>query len=355
MANVVVTLTATSDGESAFFEPGAGFSNHLAAVVQGGGVTMNSITVNNSSNLTLNLSVAANAVAGARVVTAINPDGQSASSPGGIISVAAVATTNHPPVLTAISDKTVVEQQTLTFTNSASDPDGNALTYSLVGAPSNATINASSGVFSWTPNEGQGPGTNQIRVKVTDNGTPSLSATQLFTAFVLESNRAPVLSPIADRTIHAGFHLTFTNAASDPDLPANALTFSLQGAGGTSAGINPSTGAFDWQTSDADINSTNHLAVVVTDNGSPPLSNTQNFTVAVLSRPVIQSIVVSNNVVTVAWSAIAGQSYRLQGKAELADASWSDVGGNAIASGPSASASDALGVTSRFYRVFVVP
>src|SRR5206468_1935819 len=147
--------------------------------------------------------------------------------------------TNNPPVLTAISAKTINELTLLTFTNTASDPDGDTLTYSLdPGAPTNATINPSTGVFSWTPTEAQGPGTNSITVRVTDNGSPPLSDTKAFTVTVNEVNSAPSLAPIAGRTIHAGMTLTITNSATDPDIPSNTLAFSLDPGFPAGAGIN---------------------------------------------------------------------------------------------------------------------
>ena len=42
------------------------------------------------------------------------------------------------------------------------------LTFSLVSGPSGATIDSSTGVFSWTPTESQGPGTYAFSVRVTD-------------------------------------------------------------------------------------------------------------------------------------------------------------------------------------------
>src|SRR5205814_1843260 len=119
---------------------------------------------------------------------------------------------------------------TLVITNSASDPDlpANSLAFSLAfGAPTNAVINTNTGVFTWTPTEAQGPGSNSISVIVTDNGSPTLSATQTFTVVVLESNLPPILGTNADQTLFATETLTLTNTASDPDLPTNTLTFTL--------------------------------------------------------------------------------------------------------------------------------
>lgn len=214
---------------------------------------------------------------------------------GNLISVLAppVASTNHAPVLSAIANKTIYEMTALTFTNSATDQDGNALTFSLLaGAPTNATINQTSGVFSWTPTEAQGPSTNSITVQVTDNGKPPLSATQTFTVFVLESNLPPVLAPISDKTIYETTTLLVTNTATDPDIPTNTLTFSLDVAP-TNASINAGTGIFQWTPNEFQGPSTNSITVRVTDNGVPPLSATQSFTVIVLESnqaPVLAPI-----------------------------------------------------------------
>ncbi len=58
---------------------------------------------------------------------------------------------NRAPVLAAIGNKTVAENSQLNFTVSASDPDGDALTYSASNLPSGAAFNSTSRVFTWTP------------------------------------------------------------------------------------------------------------------------------------------------------------------------------------------------------------
>ena len=293
-SGVNVTLSGLSNGDTGFFDPGTGFSNRLAAAISGSGVTVNSILYNNPTNVTLNLTVAGGAPTGSRNVTVTNPDGQSVTSASGILTVAAaVVNTNHPPVLTAVSDKSVNEQQTLVFTNSATDPDGNTLTFSLdPGAPTNATINSITGVFSWTPTEAQGPSTNSITVRVTDNGSPALSATNTFTVVVNEVNAAPVLTAISPITVVEGALVVVTNTATDSDIPANGLTYSLTNAP-ANASINSSSGVFSWQTTEVDGPGTNTINVIVTDNGVPSLSATQTFTVIVLetnSAPILNAI-----------------------------------------------------------------
>ena len=96
------------------------------------------------------------------------------------------APANQPPVLSAISNQTIMAGRTLLVTNSATDADipAQTLTFSLLTAPTNAAINASSGLFTWRPTIAQSPSTQTVAVVVADNGTPIMSATQSFTVTV---------------------------------------------------------------------------------------------------------------------------------------------------------------------------
>jgi hypothetical protein len=354
-ANVVVT--GTTNGDTGFFDPGPGFSNRISASIGGAGVTINSVTYTDPTHVTLNVSVAGGATTGARNITVTNPDGQSATSSIGILTILGGGATNHPPVLASIPNKTITEQTTLTLTNSATDPDGNALTYSLdTPTPSGASVNPATGVFTWTPTEAQGPMTTNLTLRVTDNGVPPLSDAKTFTVTVLESNRAPVLAAIANRTIHAGISVVITNVATDPDLPANTLTFSLGTNAPAGAAIDSTTGIFQWTTSDAFANTTNAIAVNVTDNGAPPLSDSKSFTVTVVPRPILQAVALTNNLLGLSWNAISGQVYRVQFKQNLSSLNWTNLPPDVTATGSNAGKTDAIGSSAaRLYRVQVLP
>ena len=94
--------------------------------------------------------------------------------------------TNRPPVLAAILDQTINEGSLLSFNASATDGDmpPQTLTYTLDPVAPAGAIMTSAGVFSWTPTEAQGPSTNTITVRVTDNGSPALSDSRTFTVIV---------------------------------------------------------------------------------------------------------------------------------------------------------------------------
>jgi hypothetical protein len=194
-----------------------------------------------------------------------------------------VSEVNRAPVLDPIGNKTVSEEATLAFNATASDPDvpGNTLSFSLVGAPAGASISGT-GAFTWMPTEEQGPNSYQLKVKVCDNGSPSLCDEEEITFEVKEANRAPELASIGNQQIQWGDTLTFTATASDSDLPPNALTFSLEEPP-AGASIDATTGVFTWQPASAQIGM--HTIVVrVTDNGMPPASDHEAITATVAQR-----------------------------------------------------------------------
>ena len=191
-----------------------------------------------------------------------------------------VTEVNSAPVLPAQTNRTIGELTLLTVTNTATDGDipANTLSYQLISPPAGAVIDTN-GVITWTPTEEQGPSTNTFRTVVTDDGVPSLSATNSFEVVVTEVNNAPVLPAQTNRTVAELTLLTVTNAATDGDIPANALTYQL---------INPPTGAaidtngvITWTPREAQGPGTNTITTVVTDMGVPPLSVTNSFEVIV--------------------------------------------------------------------------
>ncbi|HET9251866.1 MAG TPA: putative Ig domain-containing protein, partial [Candidatus Eisenbacteria bacterium] len=187
---------------------------------------------------------------------------------------------NNPPVLAAIGNRTVNEQALLSFTATATDPDaGQTLTFSLgAGAPVGAAITAG-GNFTWTPTETQGPGVFPITVVVTDNGSPAQSDSETIQVTVNEVNVAPVLAAIGNRTVNEGSLLSFTATATDADIPANTLTFSL-GAGAPAGAAITAGGSFTWTPTEAQ-SGLHNITVVVTDNGTPALNDTETIQVTV--------------------------------------------------------------------------
>jgi glucosylceramidase len=143
-------------------------------------------------------------------------------------------------------------------------------------------------------------------------------------------NQAPVLAAISNQTILAGRVLGVTNLATDRDIPLQTLSFKLLNSP-TDAVINTSTGLFTWRPTIAQSPSTQAVTIVVSDNGVPPLSATQSFTVTVTQphRPTLNGPAVTNGQFGFWINGDSGPDYTLQVSTDLT--SWSAV---ATASSP---------------------
>jgi hypothetical protein len=139
---------------------------------------------------------------------------------------------NDAPVLDPIGPKSTAELVPLLFTATATDVDvpADTLTYSLADGddgsiPQGAGIGSTSGDFSWTPTEAQGPGTYTLDVCVSDG---SLSDCETISVTVSEVATSPVAVPDA-YDVEANHILMVAVPGvlandSDADLPANTLT-----------------------------------------------------------------------------------------------------------------------------------
>ncbi|HEU5069953.1 MAG TPA: glycoside hydrolase family 98 domain-containing protein [Verrucomicrobiae bacterium] len=129
---------------------------------------------------------------------------------------------NTPPILAAVSNRTIGAGVTLSLTNAATDSDlpTQTLIYSLLSAPANAAINSSNGVVTWRPWVTQANTTNPFAVRVADNGTPSLGATQSFVVTV-----SPLTQPAVSPVSATGGQLVLQiNGDSGPDYQIQSST-----------------------------------------------------------------------------------------------------------------------------------
>lgn len=187
---------------------------------------------------------------------------------------------NDDPILDEIPDINEDEGVAINFFAHGEDVDsGTVLVYSLINAPTGATIDSATGEFTWTPTEAQAPGSYTFQIKVSDG--EGGEDYQDVTINVAEINAAPVLPFMGARTLLFGSTTTYNFAASDADLPKNDLEYSLIGAP-AGASIDPNTGVFSWTPTAAQSNNAFYsFNVRVTDNGSPSLwdEETASFTV----------------------------------------------------------------------------
>jgi len=118
-----------------------------------------------------------------------------------------------------------------------------------------------------------------VTIVATDNGFPPLSGSAAIGITVFNVNQAPVLDPIGSKSVNVASLLAFTATATDADVPADNLTFSLDPGAPAGTTMNGNTGAFMWIPTSA---GTFSITVRVTDNGFPSLSDFETITVLVI-------------------------------------------------------------------------
>jgi len=134
-----------------------------------------------------------NPPAGSWALSAVATDSDFFAATSAVVNVS--IQTNSPPVLAPIADRAVSAGITLTVTNSVTDPDvpPQSLAYSLPTAPAGAVIGTNTGLITWRPAAAQADTTNLLTVRVADDGSPSLSATQSF-GVTVNKLALPILS-----------------------------------------------------------------------------------------------------------------------------------------------------------------
>ena len=188
-------------------------------------------------------------------------DGANTTAMPVIFTIAASAPAeNKPPVFTATPAQTVVAGNQLKFTVTASDPEGQALTYSASNLPQGATFDAATRSFTWTPSTSQ-TGSFQANFSVSD-GKASASQTVAITVTAPAANQPPVFTPIADISATVGQLTQVTVKATDPE--GKAVTLSATGLP-TGATFNAATGAFSWTPSTAQASTSGTINFTASD------------------------------------------------------------------------------------------
>ncbi|MEP1095878.1 MAG: putative Ig domain-containing protein [Cyclobacteriaceae bacterium] len=178
-----------------------------------------------------------------------------------------------PTVANPISDQQGTEDQVFNFlvpTNTFDDinvADTQTLSATLAGGealPSWLIFDAGTNEFNGTPaNDDVGT----ISVEVTATDADGLSVSDVFDLEVVNVNDAPILAAIGSQNGNEGVELTFTVSATDVDLPANTLTFSLDATStGKGMTIDSSTGAFIWTPDESQVGT--HTVIVTVSDGS---------------------------------------------------------------------------------------
>lgn len=93
------------------------------------------------------------------------------------------------------------------------------------------------------------------------------------------ANQAPVLSTIGNQSVDEGSLLSFTATANDPNI-GDQLTFTLGAGAPAGASIHPTTGLFTWTPDDSFVSPV-RIQIIVTDDGTPALDDSEIIQVTV--------------------------------------------------------------------------
>ena len=229
--------------------------------------------------------------------------------------------------------------------------DGPVTNFVLVSLPAHGTLSGSGANITYTPSTNYN-GPDGFTFSVFDG---SLYATGMVSITVLPVNDPPVLATISNQTILAGRTLVVTNSASDADVPAQTLTYSLLSAP-AGVSIDTNSGALTWRPTIAQSPATHAVDVVVSDTGAPVMSATQGFTVTVLrpALPTLDAASITNGRFGFWIAGDAGPDYTIQASTDLV--SWSSVATSMSPAVPFFWAdTNSTPFSSRFYRALLGP
>lgn len=148
---------------------------------------------------------------------------------------------NHVPVATA-QGVSMAEDAARSITLAGTDTDGDPLIFSIVTPPTSGILSGTPPNLTYTP-AADFNGVDSFTFIASDGISNSTPATVLI--MVTPVNDAPVLAAIPPKLANEGVLLTFTASATDRDLPADPLTYSLISSP-NGAAIDAVTGIFTW-------------------------------------------------------------------------------------------------------------
>jgi hypothetical protein len=217
-----------------------------------------------------------------------------------------VSENNQTPRISGTPSTHGKEGQDYSFTPSATDADGDTLSFSVANLPAWAIFSNTDGTVSGTPGYSDAGNYHNIIISVSDgSATASLNA---YSISVQDSNRVSSISGIPTTSVAEGEAYAFTPSASDPD--GDTLTFNISNLPNwasfdTTSGSLTGTPGFN----DAGIFSNIVISVsdgydsVMLDPFNITVIDTKEDTIPELSpgAPILTSANVSDTSILLAW------------------------------------------------------
>ena len=144
------------------------------------------------------------------------------SSSAAVVSIS-VVDDNTAPTITSTPVTTVEEGNAYSYAVTATDADGDTLSYALTQFPSGMSIDGA-GLISWTPNSAQ-VGDNTVTAEVSDGRGGLDSQSFVVTVTEAQANRGPQVTSVPATFTKEGREYSYQMVATDPD--GDALNYAL--------------------------------------------------------------------------------------------------------------------------------
>jgi hypothetical protein len=164
-----------------------------------------------------------------------------------VFSITVTAAPNRAPTISGTPASTVTAGTAYSFRPTASDPDGQRLTFSISNRPAWASFSTSTGTLSGTPADAHVGTTSDIVIRVSD-GTETVSLAPFSITVNARANRAPTVSGTPATSVTVGGDYQFRPTADDPD--GDELSWTINGKP-TDAVFSAATGELTWTPSAA--------------------------------------------------------------------------------------------------------
>ncbi len=188
---------------------------------------------------------------------------------------------NAPPVISSRASFRARVDAAYSYQVVARDPEGDAITYTLLSSPTGMTIDRNTGLIAWTPSTAQA-GAHLVQVQARD--TAGNAAVQRF-AILARINQAPVITSTAPTSVSLGGTYRYDVSVNEPD--GDPVSFALLVAP-TGMTIDPH-GRIAWPTMPG-VELANSVVIEVTD--SYGAVATQTFTLNVTPDQTAPRVVI---------------------------------------------------------------
>lgn len=204
----------------------------------------------------------------------------SAALPQFLIVVNPPPSANTPPAISGTPVTSVLEGSSYSFKPTASDVDGDALTFMVVNKPPWASFDSFTGELSGTPGSGDVGLHDSISIIVRDG--QAWTALAPFSISVQGLNSPPVISGVPANDVTVGNSYAFVPTASDPD--GDSLVFSIVNRPAW-ANFDTVTGGLSGTPGSSDVGTVANIRISVSDGSASDSLGAFSITVDAANSP----------------------------------------------------------------------